>query len=86
MLDPMKSRILKEAQAGTIGGGECCNQQAQEIGRPATSAERIVMELSNRASRAQDEEARSLAALEFFGKHPEFAEFIGLIRSGSISI
>jgi hypothetical protein len=78
----MKSRILKEAQAGI--NAECCDQQT--TGRPATSAERILMDLSNQASRAQDEEARSLAALEFFGKHPEFAEFIGLIRSGSISI
>ena len=82
MLDPMKSRILKEAQAGVPN--KCCDQEA--TGRPATSAECIVMELSNRVSRAQDEEARSLAAFEFLGKHPEFAEFIVLIRSGSISI
>jgi hypothetical protein len=63
---------------------DCYEQSTPQ--RPATSAERILMDLSNQASRAQDQEARSLAALEFFGKHPEFAEFIGLIRSGSISI
>ena len=82
MLDPMKGRILKEAQAEINVG----RPDQQTPGRPATSAERILMDLSNQASRAQDQEARALAGLEFFGKHPEFAEFIGLIRSGAISI
>ncbi len=63
-----------------------CYEQASTSQRPATSAERIVIDLSNQVSHFQDEEARALAALEFFGKHPEFTEFISLIRSGSISI
>ena len=67
------------------GGGNCC-AQTSPTSRPATGAESIIMDLSNQVSRAQDVEGRALAALDFFGKHPEFAEFIGLIRSGSISI
>jgi hypothetical protein len=54
--------------------------------RPRTSAEQMIYDLSERAYSAKVQEERAKAALSFFGEHPEFAQFIALIRSGSISI
>ena len=81
----LKAQQANAANMGTPYGGACCGQKSTDQ-RPTTRAESIMIDLSYQASRAQDETARALAALEFFERHPEFAEFIGLIRSGAILI
>jgi hypothetical protein len=75
--------FLKASQgyAGTCG----CDSPTG-LPMPESRAQQIIRELSQRAYTAEVEGQRAKAALEFFEKHPEFTEFIGLIRSGSISI
>ena len=49
-------------------------------------AQQIIYDLSERAYSAEVAGGKAKAALVFLGDHPEFAEFIGLIRSGAIKI
>ena len=72
---------LKEMMQGMTAEA-CCDQQS--TARPITSSEQIMHDLSARAYCADVEGGKARSALDFFGKHPEFTEFIALVRSGTI--
>ena len=48
--------------------------------------QQIIYDLSEMAYGAEVAGGKAKSALVFLGDHPEFAEFIGLIRSGAIQI
>ena len=51
---------------------------------PDSHEDRIINNLVETVHRAHAKAENAKSALEFFGKHPEFAEFIVLVRSGAI--
>ena len=71
-----KARIAAQKQEVM----ECCGTAAREK-RPS-----FIRELHLQVENADTAGTRAKIALEFFGKHPEFAEFADLIRSGVIAI
>jgi hypothetical protein len=75
-----------QEQANYGYAGTCGCDSPTGLPMPESRAQQIIRELSQRAYTAEVEGQRAKAALEFFEKHPEFTEFICLIRSGSISI
>ena len=75
--------IYTEEQLKEMAPGINCSETPL---RPRTTAEQIIYDASERAYRAEVDGGKAKAALLFYGDHPEFAEFIGLIRSGAIQI
>ena len=57
-----------------------CNEAA----RPMTTAEYAVYNLSGRISSAISEKERSERVLDILTRHPEFHEFLEVLRSGLV--
>jgi hypothetical protein len=51
---------------------------------PRSRAELIIYDLTEQSSEATLRAEKANTALGFLGKHPEFAEFMALIQSGSL--
>ena len=61
----------------------CCDTSTTA---PMKPAQQIIYDLSERAYSAEVAGGKAKSALVLLGDHPEFAEFIALIRSGAIQI
>ena len=72
---------LQEAQQAACGA-----PMGYEAQRPRSAAEQTVYDLSERAYRSTVEGEKAKLALDIIQEHPEFLEFIELIRTGMVSI
>ena len=62
----------------------CGIGSATEAARPMTTAEYAVYNLSGRISSAISEKERSERVLDILTRHPEFHEFLEVLRSGLV--
>ena len=84
-----KMQAEKAYTAQGIGGAMCGQQMSpdcvqQEAQRPMTTAECTFHSLSETAYRADVESEKAKRALDILNRHPEFMEFLELLRSGLV--
>lgn len=85
--DMLKAMNMKQQSDTARGYQGNCDVQAQTVGLAgAPRSYTLADEAAKRVASHADFHNKAAAAYEFLTKHPEFDEFVRLVRAGSIQI